>query len=344
MDKLEQYLDQVCRSIGGPKSLRQHVRQELREHLRDAVAEHQATGLTADDALARALEDFGGPDQVRSELEATHGHRLLPVVIDKAMHWKEKTMKAKWLWTSWANLAVVGVIVLEVLFITFAEIYLVPKFHRLMQDGLIDPAILQEQDAEWMASFLKRLDWVGNHLTTWCVLLAAAAWGLFEWRVRSENKSFMRLSVLGTAAAGLMLVVALTAGSLIIPYMLAAPATARIARPFALSQLAEVNSAVHTLEEALARQDWAAMPAHAAQASQSIDLLVAAGPAVTSLSGQRDRFSPNSLEELRTKLQSASDSLRESTEAIRQKDSTRVASALQKFHSVYDPLEKTARN
>ena len=33
MDKLDHYLDQVCRGIGGPRSLRQHVRQELREHL-----------------------------------------------------------------------------------------------------------------------------------------------------------------------------------------------------------------------------------------------------------------------------------------------------------------------
>ncbi len=96
MDKLEQYLDQVCRSIGGPRSLRQHVRQELREHLRDAAAEHRAAGLSEDEALDRALADFGGPEQVRSELEATHGHRLLPVVIDKAMQWKEQTMKAKW--------------------------------------------------------------------------------------------------------------------------------------------------------------------------------------------------------------------------------------------------------
>ncbi len=39
MDKLEKYLDQVCRSIGGPRSLRQHVRQELREHLHDFMRE-----------------------------------------------------------------------------------------------------------------------------------------------------------------------------------------------------------------------------------------------------------------------------------------------------------------
>src|SRR5688500_13202648 len=128
MDQLEHYLDQVCRSIGGPRSLRQHVRQELREHLRDAAAEHRSAGLSEEESLARALEDFGGPEQVRSELEATHGHRLLPVVIDKAMHWKEITMKAKWLWTSWAYVALAGTIVLEVLWITFAVVMLVPKF------------------------------------------------------------------------------------------------------------------------------------------------------------------------------------------------------------------------
>src|SRR5215471_11793159 len=112
MDKLEQYLDQVCRSIGGPRSLRQHIRQELREHLLDAAARHKAAGLPEEQALDRALEDFGGPEQVRSELEATHGHRLLPVVIDKAMQWKENTLKAKWLWTTWAYLAVVVLIAL----------------------------------------------------------------------------------------------------------------------------------------------------------------------------------------------------------------------------------------
>ena len=165
MDKLEHYLDQVCRSIGGPKALRQHVRQELREHLLDAVAEHKAAGMSEEKALERALEDFGGPDQVRSELEATHGHRLMPVVIDKAMQWKEKTMKAKWLWTTWAHLALASVIALEVFFITCAVIFIVPKFQKLLQDGIIDPAILDEPGWKWMPAFVKTVSVVGGNYT-----------------------------------------------------------------------------------------------------------------------------------------------------------------------------------
>src|SRR5262245_13673330 len=149
MDKLEQYLDQVCRSIAGPRSLRQHVRQELREHLLDAAAEHKAAGMTEEAALARALEDFGGPEEVRAGLEATHGHRLLPVVIDKAMQWQERTMKAKWLWTTWAYLALASVVALEVGFLTFSVIFLVPRFQKLMLDGIIDPAIVDEQGVSW---------------------------------------------------------------------------------------------------------------------------------------------------------------------------------------------------
>src|SRR5437660_6852286 len=142
MDKLEHYLDQVCRSIGGPRSLRQHIRQELGEHLRDAVAEHRVAGMSEPEAIDRALADFGGPDQVRAELEATHGHRLLPVVIDKAMQWKEKTMKARWLWASWAHVVLAIVIALEVLTLTLANVFLVPRFQKLTQDGLIDLAVL----------------------------------------------------------------------------------------------------------------------------------------------------------------------------------------------------------
>src|SRR3954447_3231103 len=163
MEKLERYLDQVCHSMGGPKSMRQHLRQELREHLLDLAAQHRTHGLSEEAALDRALEDFGGPDELKSGLEATYGHRLLPVVIDKAMQWKERTMRAKWLWATWAHLALAAVVVLEVLLITFNVIFIIPKFQRLMQDRIIDPAIIEEQGASWMLTFLNGLSYVGGH-------------------------------------------------------------------------------------------------------------------------------------------------------------------------------------
>jgi hypothetical protein len=136
MNELERYLDQVCHGIAGPRSLRQHIRQELREHLLDAAERYQAAGLSQEQAIARALDDFGGPEQVRAELEATHGHRLMGVIVDKAMQWKERTMKAKWLWTMWAHVALLLVIVAEMAFLAMAVVFVVPKIRHMAADGL----------------------------------------------------------------------------------------------------------------------------------------------------------------------------------------------------------------
>jgi hypothetical protein len=247
MDKLEQYLDQVCRSIGGPRSLRRHVRQELREHLLDAAAQHRAGGLTEEEALNRALVEFGRPEDMRSDLEATHGHRVMTVVIDKALEWKEKTMRAKWLWTTWATAALVVVIALAVMFIAGTELFIVPKFNQLLRDGLLDPAIIDEQGVSWMLSWLDRFHEIAEYTTLW-VLLGAVLWGLFEWRVKSENKTLMRLSALGTVAIGLMAMVWLTAATLLISFCLGVPANERLAQAFVAEKVAAIDIPTDQLE------------------------------------------------------------------------------------------------
>lgn len=339
MDKLEHYLNQICRSIGGPKSLRQHVRQELREHLLDAAAEHKAAGLSEEAALERAIEDFGGPEEVRLGLEEAHGHRLLPVVIDKAMQWKERTMRVKWSWTTWAHLALAGVIALEVIGITFAVMYLVPRFELLMRHGVIDPAILEKQGVMWMVSLLKGLQNLGGNYATWLLLLTIVVCGLFEWRVRSENKSLIRLSSWGTAAVGLTAVTILTAGSLVIPYQVAAPATGKMARPFALQQLASIDTSIAALEQALAKKNWESIKEHANQGSQALTNLASAGPAVHALSPQSR---PPKLEELRLDLRAANECLTEAKQAAQEKDAERVEAAMQKFRELYGPIAKAA--
>ncbi len=337
MGKLEHYLDQICRSIGGPKSLRQHVRQELSEHLLDAAAGHRAAGMSEEEALDRAMADFGGPEEVRLGLEETHGHRLLPVVIDKAMQWKERTMRAKWLWTTWAHLALAVVVVLEVAWLTFAAFFLVPRFQKLMHDGMIDPAILDENRWMWVASFLEGLRQVAEHYLTWLLLLTIVVCSLFEWRVRSENKSFIRLSVWGTTAGGLIVVAILTAAALVIPYQLAAPAMGRMARPFAMQQLASIDTSISAAEQALERKNWDSIQEHTSQASQTLNSLVAAAPAIYSLTPQQG---PPTLEELRAELKSANGYLSEAQKAAQEKDAGRVEAAMRRFRELYGPVGK----
>jgi hypothetical protein len=339
MDKLEQYLDQVCRSVGGPRSLRQHVRQELREHLLDAVAEHKAAGMSEEKALDRALEDFGGPEQVRSELEATHGQRLLPVVIDKAMQWKEKTMKAKWLWTTWAHLVLVGVVAMEVTSITFATVFLAPRLKKILREGWLE-VDMKEPVFSWIPSFLHGLDWVGSNLV-WLLLTVAVLWALFEWRVRSENKSFMRLAALGTAALVLVVLVAVLGWALVVPPMAGLPGMdARVPEKTVIDREARIESSVGALEDALAQRDWEAIQEHANQASSEMESLAHMGAAAPALTSMREQAK---VDELRLQLKAARDSLQEARQASWAKDPAKLEAALKKFHEVYAQVQATTK-
>ncbi|MFL5340536.1 MAG: permease prefix domain 1-containing protein [Gemmataceae bacterium] len=335
MDKLEQYLDQACRGIGGPRELRQHIRRELAEHLRDAMAEHKAAGLPEEQALAKALEDFGGSEQVRSELAATHGERLMGVMIDTAIEWKEKTMRAKWLWTSWTYLAAMGLVVLEVLSLCFCNVFLVPKLKKLQHDGWLyteDLPVLAR-----LSSVLRGLDWAGEYFT-WLLLGAAALWGLFEWRVRSENKPFMRLAVLGTAGVALALLFFFTAAALIIPFEAGLP-NSKITRPWAQETVAGVETAIAAMEQAQAKKDWVVVQAQSERAAQALGRLKA-GPLLQSLTAPGE--SPT-LQELRAHQTAAKVALFDALQATKDRDSDRLTAALKKFHAAFDPIAQAAK-
>jgi hypothetical protein len=340
MDKLERYLEQVCRSMGGPRALRQHVRQELREHLLDAVAQHKAEGATDEVALDRALEEFGKPDEVRTELEATHGQRMLAVVIDKAIEWKELTMKAKWLWTTWAYLALVLVITMEALFIAFNVVFIVPKYHKLMHDGLIDRGVMEDQGARWMVDFLNTLSYVAGKHAIWLVFVPILAWAIFEWRVRSDNKAFMRLSALGTAAVALMVIVALTAGSLVVIFCVGVPATGRLVRPFAVEQISQIDQTLDALEQAAAKKDWESMPEQAEKMKQALHNLTNLSPIIPALVRRNE---PPTQEQLRAHVQAASDDLLKAQQAIRERNADGLDAALRSFRTSYNPVRDAAK-
>jgi hypothetical protein len=338
MDKLELYLDRVCRSIGGPRSLRQHIRQELREHLLDAMAEHKAAGLPEEAALDRALEDFGGPEQVRSELEATHGHRLLPLVIDRAMQWKERTMRAKWLWTTWTYLVVVGVLAMQVFYFTFAQMMYVPKLRKIQGDGWLGMDSVNLPVTAWLDSLLRGLEWLGNHATA-CLLIAAGMWGLFEWRVRSENKAFIRLSVLGTAALGMMVGVFFVTGALVIPFELGLPAMVQIATPFVNEQMETIDASIRAIEQARDKKDWAAVGDNAERASSAVDRLSTVAGALPTPARQ----GKPTVDELRAWLKSAHEHLLEAQKANRDKDAGRLDEAMKNFRQVYGQVREATK-
>jgi len=334
MDKLERYLDQICRGIGGPRSLREHVRQELREHLLDAAAEHRAAGISQEQAIDRALDHFGGPEQVRAELEATHGHRLLPVVIDKAMQWKEKTMKAKWLWTTWAHLALAAVIFLEIAFVAASVIFIFPKWQEILQHATGD-------DSGFDSIMPRAKAWLGVlHVITSnglvITILIVALWSAFEWRVRGENKSWIRLSVMGTIAVILMGAVVITAAAMTIPMAIAAPmfeeqAPERIVR----AQTLRLEESISAVDRDVSARNSDALSYDLSEAEKAMDRLAhlgGAAPAIVSAPQQ------GKVDALRTDLRSAHQALRDAWQAALVSDPIRLNDAMRRFHEAYGPV------
>lgn len=337
MDKIELYLDQVCRGIAGPRSLRQHIRQELREHLLDAVAVHRAAGLPEEQAITKALDDFGGPEEVRGDLETLHGHRLLTTIVDKSLEWKEKTLKARWLWATVAHLALATLIVLDSFFIAWTMIFLVPSYIKVHEDGLLEAAntdvqaYVERADALLM-TFVPLVNNIASYWFLWALLLIVV-WGLFEWRVRGENKSLMRLSALGLAALVLNVSAALTGVSLLVPYVIALPTLyAQSPERIVRDDTAAIATALERLEKSVAARDWKESELDLSDAWSAIRDLAgrgAAAPALLSLAEQPK------IDRLRASLQSASHSLTDVQNAILAKDPERVSATLKTFRDLY---------
>jgi hypothetical protein len=335
MDKLERYLDQVCRGIAGPRSLRQHVRRELREHLLDAAAERQDGGLPPDEALDRAIEDFGGPEQVRAELEATHGHRLMAVVIDKAMQWKENTMKAKWLWSAWAHLALAGILAMECAFLAGTFFFIAPKFKQMWQEGWINAEHFGPLMSSGLTLFAAA-NWVCDH-GWWLFIPAVVIWALFEWRSRSEQKPFVRLAAMGSAALMLMAAVIWTSTAIILPTIVSIPNLAMM-RPdeVVAHKTATIDKSVAATEQAMANNDWPVIQDNLRDASHAAHTLAGMGSAAPMILSLHDQ---PKVDALRAQLTAAHLALRSAELASRSKNLTRLESALKEFHEAYGKVE-----
>src|ERR1019366_1640079 len=141
---------------------------------------------------------------------------------------------------------------------------------------------------------------------TWWLLLAVVLIGLFERRVKSENKSFMRLSVLGTVAVGLMVVVTLTAGALIIPPCLAMPAMTTLGRPYALEQVATIDGSIKEMQAGLAKEEWDVVGKHGKLAHDALRRLERSVVTGALANGSNP---PMKVEELRSHVETAQEGL-----------------------------------
>jgi hypothetical protein len=193
MDPIEHYLNRVSQSVGGSEDLRRHLREELREHIEDLVRDYQAQGLSREQAAAKALESLGEPETMREGMEAVHGRRPLAFLIEKAMEWKESTMKTGWKWSFAGNFFLIATILSNIFVFFFIATKIVPRVLAAAQYKAVGLPQFLVNGLHSMNLILHW--WGGMGAPILLLLLIAAGWAAFEWGVKGENKGVMRLGV-----------------------------------------------------------------------------------------------------------------------------------------------------
>ena len=184
---------------------------------------------------------------------------------------------------------------MNILFFAFVEMMFVPKLKKLQNDGWLTGDAMALPVMDWLNASLRMLAWLGDH-ATWLMLAGLGLWGLFEWRVRGENKPAMRLTLFGTLAVVLTIGSAVISSAMIIPFLIGMPDLARNSVPAAIEQLAIIDASLHQLDESLKSKDWPAMRRSADRAVNAVSMLGQVLDANTDRTPLRDKAT---LEELR---------------------------------------------
>ena len=304
MDDIDRYLNQICSGLGGSKALRCHFREELREHIIEAVEKYRADGLEQEVAVQKALDDFGQPETLCQELQGVYGRHFVSLLIDKAMQWKEKSMKTGWKWTFGAHIALALVIVLQVFFV--------------MVSTMIFPHVVNEYDmleaelpgyARSVLSFLRILD---GYWIVWVIPLALI-WTIFEWKCRSENKSRIRLACGALIALGMGVLVWAVSIATVIPLaQLSGLARRQHPESAILGKVVEADAQFKHLSEAIERQDWPVVRQSAHELQWAFEWLERRGSSAPTLVAMDKREDFDNIRQLFENIAGLSDDISDS--------------------------------
>lgn len=294
MNEIERFLDEVCCGVGGSPELRRHLRKELREHLTEEIESNVAAGMSQEEATHKAIEEFGDPAALRTGLQAVHGRRLMALLIEKSMAWREATMKTGWKWSFVAQVTLILAIAAQGFFAIAGAIYVLPLIYSWHHD-------LGTPPVGYLATIGRLADGLYEH-SLWipCLLLVVVGWGLVEWKHRGQDKSAIRVTGLSLASLALFAVLALVYVPIvtdlaIIPQQihdLRVNLTPEQAEKRVLPPIADGDAALQTLRAAIEQEDWPTAGQAAEEVEDIYSSLADIGAGTLALAGetQRDNF------------------------------------------------------
>ena len=181
MNDIDRYLDQACRQVNGPDSLRQHLRKELKEHLEEAIDALVAEGMSRADATAKAIEDLGDPEIIRDGMQSVYRPGVTSLFVELAVNWNDKR------WHRLAQTVLALITILAIIFVGLVMWEVMPRLEAFYNGLGVDSYLLR------LATRVSNI--AVNYWYLWLTAFAGAV-GLFERKCRSDSKPRMRTSIL----------------------------------------------------------------------------------------------------------------------------------------------------
>jgi hypothetical protein len=240
--------------------------------------------------------------------------------------------------STWTHLALGLVIALEASFIVLGMRFVVPACKRIVSFADTDVARFYTI-IPGTSSFLGLLHMPAYNTISWLIAFAII-WGLFEWRVRGENKPKLRLAAMTSLSLLLFVVVATFAAIMVIPTAKAAERlNARHPEPIVAERMAALDRLVGQLEQALAKNDLSTADDLAHTAMGAANDLANTGSAASTLLTSTE---PARIEALRAELDTMASSMREAWFAARISHAEQIPAAMQKFRAAYAQVKNAS--
>jgi hypothetical protein len=183
---------------------------------------------------------------------------------------------------AWAHLTLAAVIAAEASFIFLGIRFLMPACRRLvLLSGMAPTDAYGFMPGGMLLSGLLSL---AKDKLPWLVIAFAVGWIVVEWIMRAENRRALRISMMTSVSLVLFGVAVALATLTIVPIVNAGQRmSSRYPEPVVSSQMAALDRFMTQLDDAVAKQDWAAVHLISHEGGGAAQNLVLTGDAASAL-------------------------------------------------------------
>ena len=237
---------------------------------------------------------------------------------------------------TWTHLTLAAVVAAEASFIFLGIRFLMPACRRLVLLSGMAPT-----DAYgFMPGGMLLSGWLSlaKDKLSWLVIAFAVGWIVAEWSLRAEHRRALRISTMTSMSLVLFGVAVALATLMIVPIVNAGQRmSSRFPEPVVSSQMAALDQLMTQLDDAVAKQDWAAVHLISHEGGGAAQNLILTGDAASALLTVNME---TKIRDIRAQLASVQSNMLEVWAVSRRAgERDRIETAMRGLHTAYGELK-----